>query len=153
MKVILFSATLLLAVACGGPPKSANRFDPSADPSADVAAAVKRVEGTTKAVVLEVGGDWCSDTRALDAIFEGDPTVSRLLDAHFELVRIHRGREGGNEAFLKQYPRFDGVPHLFLLDSQGRLEASASGEAMVTRAPREEAPQRAARLLQTWADR
>ncbi len=139
--------------SCGGSTEPPTRFDPSADPARDVAAAVARVEGTDRAVLVEVGGDWCSDTRALDGIFESDPKVSSLLSDHFELVRVHTSDDVSNAAFLKRFPSFDGVPHLFLLDAQGALAASASGEAMVTQPPRDEAPRRAAKLLEAWSKR
>ncbi|MEO0603466.1 MAG: thioredoxin family protein [Myxococcota bacterium] len=150
MRAWLVGAFVL--ASCGSAKQEAPaRFDAGADPAMTVAAAVERTKGTSKSVVIEVGGDWCSDTRALDAIFESDPTVSRLLDEHFELVRVHRSADIPNDDYLARYPSFGGVPHLFLLDAEGKLVASVSGEAMVRQEPRGEANERTAKLLGAWS--
>lgn len=129
----------------------ADRFDATADASVQLAEAVERAGPANKAVLLEVGGDWCSDTNHLDTIFESDPVVSTLLADHFELVRIYTGPDNDNAAFLSRYPSFDGVPHLFLLDREGKLTASLSAETLVTTEPVDEAPVRMAKVLEAWS--
>ncbi len=36
-------------------------------------------------------------------------------------VKVNVSSENGNRAFLMPYPKFQGVPHMFVLDADGKL--------------------------------
>ncbi|MDH5670686.1 MAG: hypothetical protein OEZ06_00960 [Myxococcales bacterium] len=44
------------------------------------------------------------------------------------MVRVSVGADDANRKFLAGYPRFDGLPYLYVLDAKGKLlQAQSSG--------------------------
>jgi thiol:disulfide interchange protein len=98
-----------------------NAFDPSRDAQADVEEAVTEARRTGKRILLDVGGDWCLWCQTLQQVFEGDSELRRLLEAKFVTVKIYYGAENKNEKVLSRYSKLLGVPHFFILESDGTL--------------------------------
>ena len=107
------------------------------DPSqgaADIAAALKTAAADHKRVILDFGGNWCTDCYVLDFYFH-DATNRPLLEADYVLVHVNIGRMDANLdiASLYQIPLNRGVPALAVLDSHGKLlysQKSGEFEAM-----------------------
>lgn len=101
--------------------KSEKLFDPSADPSKDLKQAVGNAQKTNKRIILDVGGDWCIWCRRLDAFIKADKDITSALEKDFILLKVNYSKENKNEAFLSQYPKIPGYPHIFVLDKDGKL--------------------------------
>ena len=98
-----------------------DKFDPSRDAAADVATAVAMAQAQGKRVLVDVGGDWCSWCRLLDAFFDGSAEARKLRDENYVWVKVNWSPQNRNEKLLSRWPRIQGYPHLFVLDGTGRL--------------------------------
>ena len=86
------------------------KYDTKADPAAELQKVVAVAKQTGKNILLDVGGEWCSWCHRLDSFFETNKDVSEFLLTNYK-----------NEKFLSQFPEIEGYPHLFVLDSNGKL--------------------------------
>jgi thioredoxin-related protein len=110
----------LLAVRLGAGPACLG-YDPDADPFQDLQAAVREAEASGRRILVEVGGDWCSWCHILDRFLHEHDEIRNLWKKRFVTLKVHHDDEQPNEAFLSRYPRIEGYPHIFVLDSDGAL--------------------------------
>ena len=96
-------------------------YDPKHDAARDIAAAVKEAQRTNKYVLIEVGGEWCSWCHRLDKFFLDNPDLLQLREKNFVTVKVNFSEENENKAVLSRYPPIGGYPHIFFLNSQGKL--------------------------------
>ena len=133
MKGLYFAALACLAItAHGAPAHSAERdlSPPPVEAAADIAAALKSATVGRKRVILDFGGNWCTDCHVLDYYFH-DPVNKPLLEANFILVHVNIGRLDANLDIAARYqiPMIRGVPAVAVLNSRGTLLFSQkSGE-------------------------
>jgi len=97
-------------------------YSETANPTADIAAALKKARAEHKRVLLDFGGDWCGDCQVLDIYFHQSPNAD-LLAKHFVVVHIYIGHMDRNLDVPKKYdvPINKGVPALAVLDARGKL--------------------------------
>ena len=97
-------------------------YSETANPTADIAAALKKARAEHKRVLLDFGGDWCPDCQVLDIYFRQQPNAG-LLAKHFVLVHVYIGHMDQNLDIPKKYdvPINKGVPALAVLDAHGKL--------------------------------
>ena len=128
-------AALFVAFACAEPPKPASppaasdattvartptgHYDVSRDPAADLTAAVSRATAETKRILMVVGGEWCVWCHILNDYLEANPDIRRTWDDHYVTLFVNFSPENENKTFLSNYPRIDGYPHIFVLDTTG----------------------------------
>ena len=97
-------------------------YSSTADPKADIAAALKQAKAQKKRVILDFGGDWCGDCQVLDIYMHQSPNTE-LLSKHFVVVHIDIGRMDRNVDVAAKYkvPIQKGVPAMAVLDANGKL--------------------------------
>lgn len=97
-------------------------YSETANPAADIAAALKKARVEHKRVILDFGGDWCPDCQVLDIYFRQQPNAE-LLAKHFIVVHVYIGHMDQNLDIPKKYdvPINKGVPALAVLDAHGKL--------------------------------
>jgi thioredoxin 1 len=122
-RIKLLTIAALLALTAGTA-QSATR-DVYPDPAksrTDLAAALKAAPAEHKRILLDFGGNWCSDCHVLDIYFH-DPVNRALLEANFVLVDINVGRYDVNLDLARKYhiPLEKGVPALAVLSEDGKL--------------------------------
>jgi thiol:disulfide interchange protein len=126
----LVSALFYLTFAVGSPARSAQPdiYPPPERASADIAAALKSAAASHKRVILDFGGNWCTDCHVLDWYFH-DAVNGPLLAANYVLVHINIGHLDTNADIAARYqiPFSKGVPAIAVLDDQGRLLYSQKG--------------------------
>ncbi len=96
-------------------------YDPKRDAERDLAAAIRESRRSKRNILLEVGGEWCSWCHRLDKFFSDNPSLSQLRDQNFVTVKINFSDQNKNEGLLSRYPAIEGYPHIFFLDSEGKL--------------------------------
>lgn len=101
-----------------------NTYDRSRNAAADIQQGIIEAQRSGKNVLLEVGGDWCPWCYKLDRAFQNHPDVLSFRDAHFIAISIYYGPDDKNEQVLSRYSKILGIPHLFVLDSDGNLLCS-----------------------------
>ena len=143
MKRIAITIAGALALAgCGGAgggvssasAPSAAMYDESADASADVEAALARAQASGKRVLLAMGANWCSDSRALAGWLES-PRFQALIEDKYELVFVDIGARGhgrGRNLDIAERYGLDGVtglPNLLVLTPDGTLVNGESAKS------------------------
>lgn len=97
-------------------------YSETANPTADIAAALKKARVEHKRVLLDFGGDWCGDCQVLDIYFH-EKLNAALLAKYFVVVHIYIGQMDRNLDVAKKYgvPINRGVPALAVIDAHGKL--------------------------------
>lgn len=121
---ILLSALFGSLIAIGSPARAVqpDLYPPTAQASADIAAALKSAAASHKRVILDFGGNWCTDCHVLDLYFH-DAVNRPLLTANYILVHINVDRLDANVDIATRYqiPLDKGVPAIAVLDEHGKL--------------------------------
>jgi thioredoxin-related protein len=124
-------------------------YDPDADPTADLRAAVQEARTSGRRILMVVGGEWCSWCHILHRFLEDRDEIRSLWEKRFVTLKVHYDRDHPNDAFLARYPEIDGYPHIFVLEDDGALLHSQntalleSGESY--------SPERMRDFLTRWA--
>jgi thioredoxin 1 len=123
-RTALISILIYLSFALGSPARSAlpDIYPPSEQAPADIAAALKSAAATHKRVILDFGGNWCTDCHVLDLYFH-DAANRPLLEANYILVHINVEHRDANTDVAAHYqvPLSKGVPAIAVLDDHGKL--------------------------------
>jgi thioredoxin 1 len=116
-------ACFLLATA-GLSARSAERdiYPPPTQAAADIAEAIRSAAATHKRVILDFGGNWCTDCHVLDSYFH-DSANNSFLEANYILVHVNVGHLDTNVDIAEQYriPLNKGVPAIAVLSNRGKL--------------------------------
>jgi thioredoxin 1 len=128
MRLPLLALLLVLANAVA----AAKLYPEPARASADIAAAVAQAAREGKHVLVDFGGDWCTDCKVLDVNMR-KPENAAILAQRYVVVHVNVGDKGIKENFdvARRYgvPLEKGVPALAVLDGHGdAIYAQRSGE-------------------------
>lgn len=100
---------------------SSPKFDPATNPFEDLKVAVDEAQKSNKRVLLDVGGEWCIWCHRLDGFLDANQELKNFMHENFVVLKINWSPENKNEKFLSQYPKIPGFPHIFILDTDGKL--------------------------------
>jgi thioredoxin 1 len=135
-KLCVTLMTAMLASTMTLPVRSAERdiYPAPEQAPADLAAGLKLADAQHRRVLLDFGGNWCTDCRVLDLYFHDDANRP-ILEASYVLVHVNIGMRDRNLDIAARYgiPLSKGVPALAILDSHGKLlysQKSGEFEAM-----------------------
>lgn len=133
---LMVSAALIVAACTSLPPNApatvvavkpdARSYLVSDDASADVDAALARARQSGKRVLLVMGANWCSDSRAL-AGWLATERFAELIDRKYELVFVNIGMprtgDGHNLGIGRRFglQELPGLPNVLVLTSDGVL--------------------------------
>ena len=125
-------AALLLVTVLPHAAAAAPLYPEVARASADIEAAQQQAAREGKRVLVDFGGDWCTDCKILDINFKR-PENAALLASRFVVVHVNVGAKGITDNFpvAERYgiPLKKGVPALAVLDAKGQvLYAQKNGE-------------------------
>jgi len=136
-KTLLSSALILGAVLAGASQILAqakfipvDKYDPKRDAAHDIRDAISEAQSNHKRILLEVGGNWCSWCHILDTFFAAHTDLLALRDQNFVTVKINFSEENENKEVLPRYGPVESYPHLFVLDSDGKLLLSKDTGAL-----------------------
>ena len=89
---------------------------------ADLSSALAAAAAAHKRVIVDFGGNWCTDCHVLDRYFH-DSANKPLLEANYILVHVNIGRMNENVDLAERYqiPLRKGVPALAVLGEHGEL--------------------------------
>ena len=97
------------------------QYDPKRNADQDIQEAMAEAKRTKRRILLEVGGEWCSWCHRLDEFFTAHPELIALRDKNYVTVKINFSEENPNKEVLSRYDKIPGYPHIFVLDSDGKL--------------------------------
>jgi thioredoxin 1 len=115
--------TAVFAVALGAAHSSEPDIYPAAGQAkGDLSAALAASAASHKRIILDFGGNWCTDCHVLDRYFH-DATNRPILEANYILVHVNIGRLDANLDIAERYqiPLRKGVPALAVLGERGEL--------------------------------
>lgn len=133
--LIVSAALAMAACACASAPAPAPALAPkpearsyhvSDDASADVDAALARARQSGKRVLLVMGANWCSDSRALAGWLATD-RFAELIERKYELVFVNIGMprtgDGHNLGIARRFglQELPGLPNVLVLTGDGVL--------------------------------
>jgi len=126
--VLLGGALPSVAQVAPVPPVYGRRhiYSETANPKADIAAALKQARLEHKRVLLDFGGDWCGDCQVLDIYMHREPNQT-LLTKNFVLVHVFidamMAQDDKNIQLGAAYgvPITKGVPALAVLNPYGKI--------------------------------
>jgi thioredoxin-like negative regulator of GroEL len=133
--VTLIVSAALAVAACASTPAPAPAVAPkpearsylvSENASADVDAALARARQSGKRVLLVMGANWCSDSRALAGWLATD-RFAELIERKYELVFVNigmpRSGDGHNLGIARRFgvQELPGLPNVLVLTSDGVL--------------------------------
>ena len=121
-----------LAVMAAAAPAAGPIYPEVSRANADIEAACKEAKAGHKRVLVDFGGNWCTDCKVLDINFK-KPENEALLKDHYVLVHVNVGekRIDENLDIGKRYgiALKKGVPALAVLEADGRVvHAQKEGE-------------------------
>ena len=125
-------------------------YDEKANADQQVAAAKARAAKEGKKLLIDLGGNWCPDCRALAGVLEL-PEVKAFLAKHYVTVMVDVGHFDRNAQVVRPYgvTSLKGVPALLVVDPKtnkllnaGHLFALADARSMT--------PQALANWLAQW---
>src|SRR6185369_5147762 len=106
------------------------RYDPNRNADTDIKNAVIEARRTGKLVLVDVGGEWCVWCHILDEFFDHNPKLLEYREQNYVMVKINYSPENKNDKVLSRYPAIPGFPHLFVLDTKGKLLRSQGTEEL-----------------------
>ena len=140
LSLCLLSATAIMPASAKPPGMlvrndlylSSTEYDPARDPKADLAAGIVAAQTSGKRILLDIGGEWCIWCHILDDYLARKKDVGDAFAASFVIVKITWEPKKQNEAFLSAYPKADGYPHFYVLDSSGKFLASQNTSPLLS---------------------
>jgi thiol:disulfide interchange protein len=102
-------------------PKYSKVYDEKSDPFKDANAAIKLAKETQRNVLIEIGGNWCTWCKKMDAFLGKNPEVYKKLHDEFVLLKVSVSDSNENEAFMKSLPPVLGYPHMYVSTSSGKM--------------------------------
>jgi thiol:disulfide interchange protein len=126
-------------------------YDRSADPRADIEAALALAKADGKRVLLDFGADWCPDCHVLAAYLDGD-AGRKLVDDSFHVVSIDVGYWDHNLDVAKTYgsPITTGIPAVVVLTADGKIVGSTGDGSLASASTMTESD--VLTKLAAWAD-
>ena len=111
-------------------------------------AAKAEAQKTGRRILMDVGGNWCPWCHKLHAFWDDQKAVKDLRDQGYVFVLVNYSKDNKNEAFLGQFPKIKGYPHLFVLDADGKLlHSQDTGELEQDKGY---SPEKIAAFLKAW---
>lgn len=98
-----------------------DRYDGKRDAAQDLARTIERAKAEHKHILLQVGGDWCGWCKRMTRFLETNERVRSQVSRDYLLMKVTYDESQPNAAFLAQYPKIKGYPHLFVLSDDGTL--------------------------------
>lgn len=97
---------------------------------ADIEGALKEAAKTHRRVIVDFGGNWCTDCKVLDINLK-KPENAALLAKHYVMVHVNVGDKGISDNFdvAERFgiPLKKGVPALAVLEPDGRVVHAQKG--------------------------
>lgn len=92
-------------------------YDASANADEQVSAAKARAAAKGKLLIIELGSNWCSDSRALAGVLEL-PQVKSFIAQHYEVVPVDVNRFDRNLQIPRRYgvTKLRGIPTPLIID-------------------------------------
>ena len=112
--ILLFSFVFVNA-------QEAKLYDPKANATKDINAAVKKAKAERKFVLVQAGGNWCKWCLEFARFAKADPKIDSVIKASFVWYHLNYSKENENKAMFAKlgYPQRFGYPVFIILNEKG----------------------------------
>ncbi len=127
MKIIIIPFFLLISILSGA--QEAKLYNPLANATTDIAAAIKKAKATNKFVLIQAGGNWCSWCLEFARFAKADTKIDSVISASFVWYHLNYSKENENKPMFAKlgYPQRFGFPVFIILNGIGeRVHTQAS---------------------------
>ncbi len=109
-------------------------YDEKADGKEQIAEALVEAKRNHRRVMIQWGANWCGWCVKLDGLFKSDPKVRHELSYEYDVVHIDVGQFDKHMDLAKSYGlTIKAVPHLTILDEDGKLVANVDTTPLETK--------------------
>ena len=130
-------------------PKRDPIYNPKADATADIAAAVKKAGVERTRVLVMYGGNWCGWCYKLHDLFASDKEIATILLNEYKLVMVDVDTQHNVMDHYVKKSEQHGVPFLTVLDSEGKVLVNQETGALED-GPKHD-PKKVKAFLSKWA--
>ena len=99
-------------------------YDETRDPFKDATAAIVLAQETSRNILIEIGGNWCSWCHKMDTFLEKNPDIYQALHNNFVLLKINVSDTNDNQKFMQSLPPVLGYPHMYISTNTGKMMLS-----------------------------
>ena len=130
MKLFFVLISSILSLSVLAQQEAKKLYDPQANATADIAAAVKKAAAENKHVLLQAGGNWCSWCIEFARFSKADKQIDSILGSSFVWYHLNYSKENKNEELLAKYgfPQRFGFPVFIILNARGERIHTQSSE-------------------------
>lgn len=107
------------AVPAIAPVYTVDTYDPKRNPEDDLKMTVQKTKAEGKRILIQAGGDWCGWCKLMNKYFHENEKVAAALAKNYVIMKVNFSGENENKEFLKKFPKAEGYPHLYVLESDG----------------------------------
>jgi thioredoxin-related protein len=108
-------------------------YNPKANPHLDLQKASIKAEKNHKRIFMIVGDTSCPWSSEFDRFISSNQAVNKNLYDNYEVLKVFYNTKTKNkdiQSFLKQFPKGEGTPHFYILDTKKRLLRSQSSTSL-----------------------
>lgn len=97
-------------------------YNPDANATADIAAAVKQAKKEGKFVLIQAGGNWCGWCIEFARFAKADSKIDSVIKSSFVWYHLNYSQENMNKPIFASYgyPQRFGFPVFIVLDGNGK---------------------------------
>lgn len=102
---------------------STKLYNPAANATKDIEAAVKKAKQQGKLVLIQAGGNWCTWCIRFNKFVHADAQLDSVINKNYVVYHLNYSPENKNKAVFEKYgfaQRF-GFPVFLILDANGQL--------------------------------
>ena len=98
-------------------------YHPEEDAKKEIAEVVKQAKGSSKHVMLQIGGNWCVWCARFNDFVNNDASLDSALKANYMVYHLNHSKENTNAELLEKYkfPQRFGFPVFVILNEKGDL--------------------------------
>ncbi len=120
---------ILLIYSLAGFAQEVKLYNPNANASQEIAAAIIKAKTQEKFVLIQAGGNWCSWCIEFARFTKEDIKIDSVIKASFIVYHLNYSKENENKAMFAKlgYPQRFGFPVFIVLNAKGqRIHTQAS---------------------------
>jgi thioredoxin-related protein len=121
MKLFFVLIVSIISVTALAQSEGKKLYNPNANASADIDAAIKKAAAENKYVLLQAGGNWCSWCIEFARFCKADPAIDSVIKSSFVWYHLNWSKENENKNIFTKYgyPQRFGFPAFIILNSKG----------------------------------
>ncbi len=111
----------VLSIAANAQEDTKKLYDPKANATVDIEAAIKKAAAENKYVLIQAGGNWCGWCIEFARFAKADLKIDSIIEKSFVWYHLNWSKENENKKIFAQYgyPQRFGFPAFLILNGKG----------------------------------